>query len=209
MEEYAPHRLFFSAQEIVDVSAFLAWLILVVDLGPFRSTSEFAYVNAFGWILFAVSLTRLCIVRRSRSLIREAGFEGTRGARLREVVYCAQQLLFQDVPAIILVGFVGARLAVKAEWGFVWPIVTMGTLCVSEITFIKFGRALSRAKVWSEGDPVSPTFLFAFVPPGSQSSSEPNPEVQGNSSWIRVDLFDDSDDGSIGDINLLLGGRWF
>jgi hypothetical protein len=39
-------------------------------------------------------------VRRSRTLIRAAGLEGSRGARLREVAYTAQQVICQALGVV-------------------------------------------------------------------------------------------------------------
>jgi hypothetical protein len=95
-EENRLDNLFISFHEPLDVVSDLVWLFVVVD-GPFETTTEHFLVSSLAWILICVNTVRMMSARRSRKLISEGGLDTTRGARLREIVYAAQQLMLEDV----------------------------------------------------------------------------------------------------------------
>jgi len=202
-------RVFIGVFEPLDLVTDLLWIWMAVETGPFTRTSEFAVVLGLAWGFFVLNVVRYLNARRSRSAILAAGLEGTHGARFREVIYAAQQVVWEDMPAIILGGYVAARLVVAGTFNQWWPAVSIVSILMSEVSFIKFGRAISRAGFRPERDPLTPMLLLAFMPPGlrDKSDDEPVPTVDRRLFGVAR-RFNDRGDESIEDINALLGSRW-
>jgi len=212
-------NLFIAFHEPLDLLTDLIWLFVVVN-GQFETAADFFFVNGVTLLLLFVNMIRMLSARRSRKLIHAGGLRNTRGARLREVVYAAQQVMFEDVPSIVLGGYMAARLLVMKDWKADWIAVTLISMVVSELGFVKFGRAISRAGLSPAKDPILPMFFLAFMPPGlkdssSSSSSSNYGEEKGTGAadderlWGVAACFNDRGDDSIDDINALLGSHWF
>ena len=221
MEEEDPvtERLFISVFEPLDLATDVLWIYMAVDTGPFVRMAEFGLINGFAWAFLVLNLARFLNARRSRAGILSAGLEGSHGARLREVVYAAQQVVWEDVPTIVLAGYVAARLVVAGTFNQYWPAASLVTILLSEVSFVKFGRAISRAGFVPGRDPIAPLLLLAFVPPGlrdasTYSASGPGggrglPEAPDGRLFGVARRFNDKGDDSIEDINRLLGSQWF
>jgi hypothetical protein len=97
LAEGSTDNLFVNVHEPADLLSELIWLFVAVDTGKFEDTTEYSAINGICWILLCVNLLRMINATRSRKLIAAGGLRSTRGARLREVVYAAQQIVFEDV----------------------------------------------------------------------------------------------------------------
>lgn len=206
LEIFENMDILFKVQETLDLVTDLIWLSLVVEALPFKDSSDYSIVSGLARFLCAFNLLRLLSTTRSRRLIRGAGLEGSKGAKFREVIYAAQQVVFEDVPSICLAGYVTAYFLVHGSFTFIWPLVTLFSVLISEISFVKFGRAMSLAGFERSHIKIAPMLLLAFMPPGLDDSAADEPE--GHYFWFIAENFDDEGDGSIKEINDVLRTRY-
>ena len=82
------------------------------------------------------------------------------------------------------------------------------TIIVSEVSFVKFGRAISRAGMTPGEDPMVPLLLLAFFPPGLRDATN-SKAMPDQRLWGVAQRFNDRGDDSIEEINELLGSHWF
>ena len=92
-EELRMEKIFVGIFEPMDLATDLLWLYVVVDSGPFSETPEYECINFIGWVLLALNLARYLSARRSRSMIREAGLEGSRSVAVASHEHSAAILI--------------------------------------------------------------------------------------------------------------------